>query len=193
MLSVTNCKIYGLDDSMQAIGLSYGTVLSHDKSLNIANKLGHMPSNSGEDNFLSGIIAQFDLKCSNKMWIEMERYHFMQIVMSQSTMHSLKKMISPKEDPYNKFVDPEIKRIMQKLSLKYSENPTSDNYLSLLYSNPCGCEIKARVTTNYRQLKTIYQQRHNHKLPEWRQFCDLLIDKEDTMFPLFRKMCLEVK
>jgi hypothetical protein len=28
------------------------------------------------------------------------------------------------------------------------------------------------MTTNYQQLKTIYQQRRNHRLPEWQTFCD---------------------
>ena len=28
------------------------------------------------------------------------------------------------------------------------------------------------MTTNYRQLKTIYCQRRTHRLPEWRVFCE---------------------
>jgi hypothetical protein len=38
-------------------------------------------------------------------------------------------------------------------------------------SNPCGFKLTAGMTTNYRQLKTIYNQRKNHRLPEWRDFC----------------------
>ena len=30
------------------------------------------------------------------------------------------------------------------------------------------------MTTNFRQLKTIYYQRKNHRLPEWREFCKQL-------------------
>ena len=30
------------------------------------------------------------------------------------------------------------------------------------------------VVTNYQQLKTIYAQRLNHRLPEWRAFCQQL-------------------
>jgi hypothetical protein len=44
-------------------------------------------------------------------------------------------------------------------------------YLQILYSNPCGFQLTARMTTNYRQLKTIYAQRKTHRLPEWRAFC----------------------
>ena len=45
-------------------------------------------------------------------------------------------------------------------------------YLRILYSNPCGMFLTARMTTNYQQLKTIYQQRRYHRLPEWQWFCD---------------------
>ena len=44
-------------------------------------------------------------------------------------------------------------------------------YLELLYSNPAGFMLTAGITTNYRQLKTIYMQRKDHRLPEWRAFC----------------------
>lgn len=44
-------------------------------------------------------------------------------------------------------------------------------YLKVLYSNPCGFRLTAGMTTNYRQLKTIYRQRRFHRLPEWREFC----------------------
>ena len=44
-------------------------------------------------------------------------------------------------------------------------------YLEILYTNPAGFELTARMTTNYRCLKNIYVQRHDHRLPEWREFC----------------------
>mgnify|MGYP002519675587 CR=1 FL=1 len=48
----------------------------------------------------------------------------------------------------------------------------AEKYLEILYSNPAGFKLTARMTTNYRQLKTIYAQRKNHRLPEWRAFCE---------------------
>ena len=44
-------------------------------------------------------------------------------------------------------------------------------YVEILYTNPAGFELTARLTTNYRCLKNIYMQRKNHRLPEWREFC----------------------
>ena len=50
-----------------------------------------------------------------------------------------------------------------------------DLYLEILYSNPCGFKLTAKMTTNYRQLKTIYTQRRHHRLPEWQAFCDWIL------------------
>ena len=60
---------------------------------------------------------------------------------------------------------------MEELKKEYEANPTSENYLRLLYNNPAGFELTARLTTNYRCLRNVYQQRKNHRLPEWREFC----------------------
>ena len=59
-------------------------------------------------------------------------------------------------------------------------------YLEILYSNPCGFKLTARMTTNYRQLKTIYYQRKNHRLPEWRVFCEWV----ETL-PYFKELILD--
>jgi hypothetical protein len=56
-------------------------------------------------------------------------------------------------------------------------------YLEVLYSNPAGFELTARLTTNYRCLLNIYIQRHDHRLPEWREFCEQLLE-----LPYFREL-----
>lgn len=99
-------------------------------------------------------------------------------------------------EQYNEYVDPRIIDIMEEKVKKYNElankiqriekleeKPVSDSwlmdakedlklrYLEILYSNPAGFNLTARMTTNYRCLKNIYIQRKNHRLPEWREFC----------------------
>lgn len=59
-------------------------------------------------------------------------------------------------------------------------------YLRCLYSNPCGFRLTAGMTTNYCQLKTIYQQRKDHRLPEWREFCQWILT-----LPMFRALCID--
>jgi hypothetical protein len=60
---------------------------------------------------------------------------------------------------------------MEELKKEYENLATPESYLRLLYSNPAGFELTARLTTNYRCLRNIYKQRKNHRLPEWREFC----------------------
>lgn len=75
-------------------------------------------------------------------------------------------------DAYCQYVDQRMVGIMAELVNDYNAEPTPEKYLRVLYSNPAGFKYTMRVTTNYRQLKTIYKQRKTHRLPEWREFCE---------------------
>ena len=192
---IRNCKLYDLLNSMLASGypmqeeIKYGETLTKDdfdKVFNRAKTLASRASNEGHDNFLAGIIVSFDLTCSIKMWTEFERYHFAQIVSSQSTMHRLTKMnIMEKCVPE---VDECIKHRMKELQEEWARTGKEEDRLKLLYSCPTGLTLTARVTTNFRQLKTIYKQRYNHALPEWREFCKELLSLEN-----FKDWCVENK
>ena len=96
-------------------------------------------------------------------------HHFFDFISSQSTMHRITKF--DLDEAYVEYVDDRIITIMKEKIKDYNNNPTSEKYLEILYSNPCGFKLTARMTTNYRQLKTIYSQRKSHRLPEWRDFC----------------------
>ena len=103
------------------------------------------------------------------MSVELQRYHFIDFVSSQSTMHRITKFDLDKA--YIRYVDSRIIEIMKQKVAEYNAEPTQEKYLELLYSNPCGMRLTARMTTNYRQLKTIFAQRKDHRLPEWRHLC----------------------
>ena len=73
-----------------------------------------------------------------------------------------------------KYVDDRIIQIINEKIVAYNSNPTPDNYLAILYNVPSGFELTARLTTDYRCLLNIYIQRHDHRLPEWREFCEYI-------------------
>ncbi len=139
------------------------------KHINRAKKLAQTPIGAAHDQFLTGIHVDFDLTFTNKAWVELERYRFIYFVSSQSTMHRIASFDLKKS--YNEYVDSRIIEIMEELKEKYNQTKDKEDYLRLLYSNPAGFELTARLTTNYRSLKTVYGQRKNHRLPEWRDFC----------------------
>ena len=63
--------------------------------------------------------------------------------------------------------------VLEKIE-KYNKEQNAENYLDVLYNVPVGLKLTAGMNTNYLQLKTIYKQRRNHRLPEWQEFCDWL-------------------
>ena len=173
-MKINNVQVYGLEDSIVASGYPMRTgipcLIVDTNDIERANTLGKTAIGSGHDNFLNGIIVQFDLTFSNKAWVELQRYHFIDFVSSQSTMHCITKFDLDKV--YNEYVDKRIIGIVKELVTQYNSDPSAENYLKVLYSNPAGFQLTARMTTNYRCLKTIYSQRKNHTLPEWRKFCE---------------------
>ena len=177
-MRITNLQVYDMNNSIRASGYPMKAYMDikdqyrflDEKDCKRVMSLASRESSEGHDNFLSGIIVSFDLTCTIKMMIEFERYHFAQIVSSQSTMHRLAKM--ELDMAFTPYTDAVIVNRLKVLQKRYEEEPNDTNYLQLLYSCPTGLNLTARITTNYRQLKTIIKQRHNHKLPEWRKFCD---------------------
>lgn len=200
-MRVKNVKVYGLEESIRRAKFPMSVdvdSLNHDVTQGIIT-LGKSSVGSGHDNFLNGIVVQFDLTFSNKAWIEAERYHFFDFVSSQSTMHRITQF--KLKDQCNKYVDPRIIDIVQDKIKEYNRllklEPQNEEarksiarqkeelYLEILYNIPSGFELTAGMTTNYRQLKTIYHQRKNHRLPEWREFCAWI----ETL-PKFKEICL---
>lgn len=169
---VSDIKVFGLEDSVKASKYPKSvdpTMCSYDIT-NTTNKLATAEIGSGHDNFLNGVIVQFDLKYTIKAWTEEERYHFIDFVSSQSTMHKINQFNL--DSAYIKWVDNRMIDIMKELVDNYNNEPTNEGFLRIIYSNPVGFQLTARMTTNYRQLKTIYAQRRTHRLPEWRSFCE---------------------
>ena len=168
---VDNAKVYGFDESIKAS--KYPMSVSPETCTPVitprVEKLAACQTGTGHDNFLNGIVVQFDLTFSLKAWVEAQRYHFLDFVSSQSTMHRITGFDIAQQ--CNEYVSPEVIRIIEALVEQHMQLPTKENYLKILYNIPAGFRLTARMTTNYRQLKTIYQQRKDHRLPEWREFC----------------------
>ena len=202
---ITNYKVYDLEETLVASGYamiedySVGKIwceqddiilaqntgdLSDNKHYKRALKLSKAPLNSGHVSFAKGIIVNMDITFTNKAWIEFQRYHFADIITGMSTMHRISKF--DLDEAFNEYVDPQIIERLKDLQEMYLLTKDKEDYLKLLYSTPAGLEMTGRVTTNYLQLMNMWSQRHNHRLPEWRQFCDELLEK----LPLFKEFLI---
>lgn len=168
---INNYSVYGISDSVKASKYPMSVDVNectHEITERTKNLAG-CATGTGHDQFLTGIIVQFDLTFTIKAWTEAERYHFLDFVSSQSTMHRITKMDVSKQ--CIGYVRQKAIENLEECIADYNANPTPENYLVVVYNAPVGLQLTARMTTNYRQLKTIYQQRKNHRLPEWRAFC----------------------
>lgn len=197
---VSNVQVYGLEESIRRAKFPMAVDVNtlNSELTDGIRALGNSEKGSGHDQMLTGIVVQFDLTFTVKAWTEAERYHFLNFVSSQSTMHRITRFNL--DEAYIDYVDPKIVDIMKEKVADYNDYCEKTNgaepgsvedsekkakYLQILYSNPCGFRLTAGMTTNYRQLKTIYSQRKNHRLPEWRLFCQWI----ETL-PMFKELCL---
>lgn len=190
-MEISNVYVYGLENAIRASKFPMA-VSSEECSSEVTDttkKLGSCKTGSGHDSYLKGIIVQFEMKFSNKMSVELERYHFIDFVSSQSTMHRITKFNLRKQ--CNEYVDDRIIDIAQEMIDVYNSLEdkrtefAKDLYLRILYNIPSGFELTAAFTTNYQQLKTIFKQRKDHRLPEWRVFCEWIYE-----LPMFKDLVL---
>lgn len=201
---ISNVHVYGIDEAVRAS--------KFPKSVNVdtctpaitemTKRLGSCKVGSGHDQMLTGITAIFDLTFSIKAWTEAERYTFLNFISSQSTVWCITKfdiekqcneyvdkriieIVKEKVDKYNSLLQEKESATCQVTDAEELDRKIKEAYLDILYNVPTGFMLTASMVTNYRALKTIYWQRHNHKLPEWRLFCSQVLQ-----FPKFAELCM---
>ena len=204
MKPISNMKVYDLAETLVASG--YAMIEDYDeevvtiqaenvdiqleydykdnKHVKRALKLTKAPLNSGHVSWAKGVVVNMDITFSNKAWIEFQRYHFADVVTGQSCMHRISKF--DLDEAFNGYVDQVMINRLKELQEVYNVTKDKEDYLRLLYSTPSGLLMTGRVTTNYLQLMNIVQQRKSHRLPEWKQFCQQLIDE----LPLFKELLI---
>lgn len=208
MLKIFNTKVYGLEESLIASGYPMkaceipemdNELILDEKDYARGERLGSVPTGTGHDSFLKGIIVQFDVRYPNYWTPQFQRYHFADIVSSTSKMHRITKMDI--KECCNKYVDDVVIEMLNVWIDAYNGFPKDSDtvevygklwtkyevYMKIISNCPMGLEQTMRVTTSYLQLKTIYLQRRHHKLKEdWGAFCDWCLT-----LPHFEEFCLE--
>ena len=190
-MEIINLKVYGLEESIIRSG--YPMQVGHPEELNervnkIKNidcphywgqctkrseRLANTPIGSGHNNFLKGIIVQFDLRYPEYFSPQLQRYHWIDIVSSQSKMHKLMTKPLTRADFTNYVLQETIDQL--NIWIDYYINSKvcikKQMFESVMTNLPSGYMKWMGISTNYLQLKTIYKQRKNHKLQEWKDFC----------------------
>lgn len=198
MVEIINAEVFGLERSQRAIGNSFNVgeidTTTGDVNGKLASNLGsNMAPHQSHDAYLKGIQVMFDIRGNGVFMPEFQRYHHMEIIMSQSTMHSLDKLINGDFNPFTKYVSDETKAQIKRLYNEWvaaredrkSKKEIYEAFERLVHNVPRGLELWATVSTNYLQLKTIVIQRAHHKnVEDWGGFVKFCYE-----LPQFRELC----
>lgn len=208
MLEFSNVKVYDLRESiiscrnaMRLEAPDYNSEEEFNKGLDRAKKLVNASKNDNNvkchDNFLTGIRVSFDMKYTQYISKQFQRYHWFDYVSSSSLMHRITKMdfskccnkyvsqtsideVTKWVNVYNNIVNNHIEEYVFDTGKEkfhtYAYKDTIYTAFMLVISNcPMGTELFVRVSTNYKQLQTIYYQRKHHKLHEdYNAFIDMV-------------------
>ena len=123
-MKIERLRVYDLEESLIASGYPMRTELpsrhADEKDIKrIMNLTKASNGNGAHGQALTGIRVAFDLTCTNKMWVEAERYRFLEFVSSQSTMHRITKFELDKQ--YCEYVDPRVIAIMKEKVAIYND------------------------------------------------------------------------
>ena len=178
-IRITNARCYDLDESLVASGYPMLTKVvprdSNESDVARAIKLANTPAGSGHSNFLCGIRVSFDLTIPRYMWQEAQRYHWFDIVSSMGTMHRIAQMTLDSQ-AFTEETDIRSVDVLQGFISEYAKDKSEENFRLLKAAIPEGLLLTARISTSYAQLKTMYAQRKDHRLQEWRQLCKWMLE-----------------
>ena len=175
-------RMEGLSEALFGIGLSYGLTSEYEgwddvpydrrmKLQEIASKL--CKAGAGEDKFLRQVACWWDVRAPRYWWAEADTFKVGTVAQSESTMHTI--MRHPLRDSdFEKPVPPQVLESVNLFVEMYrSARPETRQewFLDLKNVLPEGFLQRRIWTLNLANMKNIYRQRINHRLPQWHAVC----------------------
>ena len=142
--------------------------------------------NAGTDHrkFMRMIVVYLDITAPLYWWKEFDTYKSLQPYQPCSTMHKIHEKEFTLEDFSTEDLYPEVREAFENTIIKYlnearktynflSDTPSKkDAWRQMIQLLPSSYNQKRTVMLNYEVLANIYKSRKDHKLDEWRDFCD---------------------
>ena len=153
--------------------------------------LGLVKPGSGHNSMFKGVTFNMVIDFPLYWLKEYQRYHFTDIISSQSTMHKILEFNL--DDMFTDEVDLRAIEIIKDLKEQYNLEQDKDKkkviWRRLINTLPDGFHMSMGITMNYLQAISIYKQRKNHKLKqEWGVLCQWFED-----LPLFKTFMIKDK
>lgn len=155
-------KEAGYEEAILGLSLSYN--IDPLDAVLVAQKLAH--KDGGHNKFLESMYLWLDITAPRFWWQEADTYR-LSTKQSESTMHTIKRRLLTQDD----FEYPVYN--LDALNIVISSNVSIEAIKNIL---PEGFLQRRIWVMNYKTLKNILTQRYTHKLPQWRQFCEYILE-----------------
>ena len=155
-----------------------GQYILGENDLSLAKRLRNAGT-SDHRKFIRQIMLSVDITAPLYWWKEYDTYKVATVANSTSTMHK----IHSKPFEINDFshdhlsenglnILKNIVNELEKIRLEYIEKKDKALWYDLIQLLPSSYNQMRTCTLNYETLVNIYKSRKNHKLEEWRSFCE---------------------
>ena len=162
-----------------------------ENDLKLAQRM--IGAGTDESKFMRQIFVSMDITAPLYWWKEADTYKIATVSNSCSTMHKItsseiteenysfdpepdKSLTDLPTNDYVRILDIKNRAVadVEWLRKKYNETKDKRYWRLLIQINPDGWLQKRTWTGNYQNLRNMYFARKNHKLIEWRQFCQII-------------------
>lgn len=162
-----------------------------ENDLKLAQRM--IGAGTDESKFMRQIFVSMDIEAPLYFWKEADTYKIATVSNSCSTMHKItsseiteenysfdpepdKPLTDLPTDDYVRILDIKNRAVADAewLRKKYNETKDKRYWRELIQILSCGWNQKRTWTGNYQNLRNMYFARKNHKLIEWRQFCQII-------------------
>ena len=134
---------------------------------------------SSDRKFMRMIHVQVDVTAPLYWWKEYDTYKVGTVANSCSTMHTLHKRDLTIDDFSHEHLDDtfgkttliETIRVINNARAYYNESKSKEDWYAMIQLLPSSFNQMRTIDLDYETLFSIYHQRKNHKLDEWREFC----------------------
>ena len=155
-----------------------GNYILGENDLSLAKRLRNAGT-SDHRKYLRQIMVSIDITAPMYWWKEYDTYKVATVANSTSTMHKIHSKSFELDDFSHDHLGENGLNILknlidelEKIRLSYVETKDKALWYELIQLLPSSYNQMRTCTLNYETLVNIYRSRKNHKLDEWRSFCD---------------------
>ena len=134
--------------------------------------------------YLRQIFVSMDITCSQTVWSQFDTYKIGVTKNSCSKMHRIHVKPFEMEDFSHEGISEvggttmgaftTVLETLESLRKRYNATHEKKYWRAMIDLLPMGYNLKATVTMNYENVMNILNQRSNHKMDEWTDFCGVL-------------------